>query len=316
MGLAALLLSGGAWAQQCQLKQIASLDMQVTANNRILIPVSIDDKPSLLMVDTGSPLGVLDAAAADRLNIKAYSTARARGPEFLEESGERVREFATVPSLKIGPEEAVRIQFLVDKFDGDFPSGFAGTLGSEVLVNFDVDVDFSANKFNLFSQDHCPGKVVYWAKSYTDADARIDKHGDIAVTMSLDGRDVDAIVETGASVTTLNATDAKQIFGIDAESPGAEPVRSGDVPGAFRYRFKSLTLSGIAMPNPTILVLPDMVAAAARRELTGEKLQGYQGFEATTHMPKLVLGADALRHLHIYIAYGEKKIYATAADAH
>ncbi len=39
---------------------------------------------------------------------------------------------------------------------------FGGILGSEMLRNVDVDFDFSANKVNLFSPDHCAGNVVYW----------------------------------------------------------------------------------------------------------------------------------------------------------
>jgi predicted aspartyl protease len=313
VGFAALLLSGGAFAQECGLKQIASLDMQVTANNRILIPVSIGNAPRLAMIDTGAMVGLLDLKAADELGIERRATARTHW-EFFFANGEKASEFALVPSLKIGFQEVTNTDFLIKEFKGPFPSGFAGTIGDDILKNFDIDFDFAAGKFNLFSPDHCPGKVVYWAKAYTDIDARIDRYGNIAVTMSLDGHDVDAIVDTGSPMTILNATDAKASFGIEATSPGAEAL-TNDVPGTFRYRFKSLTLGGIEMPNPMIVVMPDAFADASRRELRDEKLQGYQGNDSG-HGPTLILGADALRHLHVYIAYGERKIYATAAGAH
>jgi hypothetical protein len=34
------------------------------------------------------------------------------------------------------------------------------------------------------------------------------------------------------------------------------------------------------------------------------------------HLPALLLGMAELRQLHLYIAYGEKTLYVTAADAH
>jgi hypothetical protein len=34
------------------------------------------------------------------------------------------------------------------------------------------------------------------------------------------------------------------------------------------------------------------------------------------HFPHILLGLDALSHLHFYIAFREHKIYVTAADAH
>jgi hypothetical protein len=32
--------------------------------------------------------------------------------------------------------------------------------------------------------------------------------------------------------------------------------------------------------------------------------------------PKMLLGMNVLRHLHLYIAYGEHKLYVTPATAH
>ncbi|HXL98647.1 MAG TPA: hypothetical protein VN932_01870 [Rhizomicrobium sp.] len=82
----------------------------------------------------------------------------------------------------------------------------------------------------------------------------------------------------------------------------------------YQYRFKRLALSGIAVKNPLIDLVPDAIGEASQRDLDDEKLQGYQGKEAI-HTPNLMVGLDVLRHLHLYIAYKEGKIYATAADA-
>ncbi|HTQ15587.1 MAG TPA: retropepsin-like aspartic protease [Rhizomicrobium sp.] len=313
-GIAMAAAAGAAQAQDCTLKEIVSLPMQQPATERVIVPVTIDDTPRVMIVDTGAPLGILDATVADELGIKRRAIPP--GYDFLDINGGRAKEFATVPSLKIGPEEAKRTDFLVEQWSGDLPEHFAGTLGGDILRNFDADFDFAAGKLNLFSQDHCDGKVVYWAKSYTDADFQLVRDGNIELTMSLDGHDVDAVLDTGSPTTIVNESFVKSALGVDTSSPGIEttPGRDG-APAIYRYRFKSLTVAGVSMPNPVLMIFPDAIARASERELDSQKLQSSPVDEGVRG-PQLVLGLDALRQLHLYIAYREKKIYITAADAH
>jgi predicted aspartyl protease len=312
-----------AQAQQCQLKQIASLDMTFDPYGRVLVPVSLDDHPHLLMPDTGAPLGILLAETADELGIKKKAMPTAM--TFYSESGGKPKAFATVPSLKIGPEEAQFTDFLIGDFGaaGDeqkSPALFAGTLGADILHNFDLDLDFANKKFNLFSQDHCVGKVVYWAAAYTDTPFRQvgGKDGWIGVDMTLDGHPVEGILDTGSARTALNLTDARHSFGIDLDSPGVEKtiVGAGDQQRPiYRYRFKSLVISGITVSNPEMELLPDAVAQQSKRDLQDQRLQGYQGNTGVS-AAHILLGADILRRLHLYIAYKEQMLYVTAADAH
>ncbi|HEY2067995.1 MAG TPA: retroviral-like aspartic protease family protein [Rhizomicrobium sp.] len=299
-----------AQTQDCALKRIASLDMTALPDGRFTIPVMMNDSPRAVMPDTGSPIGELNEALAHELNLTERKILEAQ--DVYSDNGDRADHFANLPSLKIGPDEARYTQFIIGKWTH---APFDGILGSDILRNFDVDLDFAANKFNLFSQDHCAGKVVYWAGSYTDTPATIAHDGHIHVIMSLDGHDVDAIIDTGATWTVLNATDARQLFGIDASSPGMESIPDVDGMKAYRYRFKSLSLAGVAMPSPHIIIIPDGAALASDRSLRANRQETYQQ-DTIVRSPPLVLGMDVLRHLHLYIAYKEQKIYATAADAH
>ncbi|MGH6870315.1 MAG: aspartyl protease family protein [Rhizomicrobium sp.] len=311
LAAAAMLFGAAAGAQECQLQRVASLDMQVMPDGRVLVPVSLDDTPRLLMVDTGSPVGLLNNSVAQELGLKSQRIEN--GMAFYFVNGDQTTRFAAVPSLKIGPDEARYLDFLLVNRAGNTSN--AGTLGMDVLKNFDIDFDFAAKKLNLFSQDHCEGKVVYWAREYAVLDAQISAHGEISAKMSLDDRDVEGVIDTGSVVTTVNESDSKRMFGIDTASEGLDTVKFPDGSSMVAHRFNALVMGGVSMPNPRITILPDGVADATRRRLEQDKLQGYEGNDAS-HNPQVILGMDALRHLHIYIAYKEKKIYVTAADAH
>jgi predicted aspartyl protease len=304
-----LALSLSAAQADCGLQKMAGFDMHGLDNGRIEVPVDIDGASYLVLLDTGAPIGILDAATAGELGLK-ISTMR-DGTVFYSASGASPTQYTIVPSLKLGPSEAKYTQFLIGTFTG-WPPHFAGTVGSDLLKNFDLDIDFNAQKVNLFSQDHCEGKVVYWTAFFNSAPLEIDHYGALTVDVILDGQPIRAQIDTGSPHTILNETVSKQIFGIDTTSPGIEKLGGDD---GFRYKFKSLAFAGIAMAAPRIFIQPDMVASASRRDLLDSKLQGYQGREPI-RSAQLILGTDILRRLHVYIAYKEKKIYLTAADAH
>jgi len=181
---AALLAPVLAHADPCGLTKMASFDMQGLADGRIEIPITIADKPFLVMVDTGAPLGILDGDVADQAGLK-----RQKVPgqyEFYSMSGAGPTQFAIVPSLKLGQSEAQRTDFLIGIFGGR-PDNLAGTIGADLLKNFDVELDFENRTMNLFSQDHCEGKVVYWAPFFNTAPAEINGDGHIVIRAMLDG---------------------------------------------------------------------------------------------------------------------------------
>jgi predicted aspartyl protease len=309
--LLAAAAASTAHAGDCGLQKMAGFDMQGLESGRVEIPASLDGKPYLMMLDTGAPIGILDTAVADELELKRNPI---RGPEqFYSASGASPTQFVAIPSVKLGQTEAAYTEFLIGTFTG-WPPHFGGTIASDILKNFDLDLDFGAQKANLFSQDHCDGKVVYWAPYYTSAPLNIDRLGYLIVDVTLDGQETSAEIDTGSPDTILNETASKRLFGIDTASPGVETAGTGG-DTRHRYKFKSLAFAGISIPGPRIFIAHDLVEEASRKDLVDSKLQGYQGREAI-HSAQMVLGTDILRRLHLYIAYKEKKIYLTAADTH
>jgi hypothetical protein len=309
-----------AHAQDCKLVRMASLDMSTNSDGNILIPVMIENTPQKMIVSPASGMGEVNPKLVDALGIKTdlLSSASSRNPSLRYSTmylnnGEHAKRFAIIDSMTIGMVHVSYTDFIVNPYLSDDGGTVAGSIGYDILKNFDLDFDFAGNKLNLFSPDHCPGKVVYWATAYTDADMRITSAGAVGVTLALDGQAVDATLAPESLVTTMTLTEAHAAYGIDEHSPGVEAVANPGGGPLYRVHFKTLSLSGITVKNPLVYLEPDAVGRRSQMDQRESQLSSYQSSVPVTE-PHLIVGLDVLRHLHLYIAYKEQKIYATAAD--
>ncbi len=284
--------------QQCQLRRMAVLDMQTSRDGTVSVPVTIQGHPARLMVDIGAVYSTLDASFAKSLGLKQwqmYNRYIGMG------GGIPLDQYAFADSFALGPIPSGRFGFVLA------PSSVLGTssmgmLGAEVMSSFDIDLDFAGSKFNVFSPDHCPGKVVYWTSdAYAAVPMDLDGGNHIHVSIMLDGKSLTAMLDTGAARSFMNFRAATEIFGIDEKNPQLKALGNQDINGvatvaAYRYPFSSLTFEGVEIRNPDI----DIVK-----------------YPSSDHgEPDLILGIGVLRQLHMYIAYGEKKLYLTPAEAH
>jgi hypothetical protein len=197
-----------------------------------------------------------------------------------------------------------------------------GVLAGDLLMLFDVEFDFAKRKLNLFSQDHCPGKVVYWTQTgYAEipfhlANGPISTNDHIDFNMTLDGHELSTDLDTGSSWTWLRRKAASRVFGLEDTSPGMQrDPRSPDDSPLFVKKFGLLELGGVAVKNPDIQIVTDH-ADDAFRMAHSEKSRDDPVYGARFSLEDLTLGMNVISKLHLYIAYKEHKIFVTAADAH
>ncbi len=300
-------LAHAADAQHCRLLQVTSLAMNFDSDGRPLIPVSIGGKDETVMVDTGGIYSnVTDAAAKELgLQIAVIDPALYR----LAYSGKALSEKATAHDFVIGRLKLDRYDFLLLPAGGLDPT-VAGILAPDILHRFDIEFDFAGGKFNVFSQDHCEGNVVYWANDYavlpfssdaTWADeytlASSNEYAGYALVTNatLDGKAVKVQIDTGSSVSWMTLDAARRVLGLDTASLKRLDTGKQDSDAFYTYPFKSLELQGVSVLNPNIVLTPDKLNDPYR--------------------PDIILGMTVLSKLHLYIAYGEKKIYVTGAGA-
>jgi predicted aspartyl protease len=314
--LAIAILAGtcaAAQAQDCGLKQFASIDLVGDVSRGPVVTVMIGGKALHLLVDTGGIYNTLSPAVVAALSLDSHELRN--GDELYSASGAVSRRYVNAPDFQIGPIHLSSLDMIVAPVSGS--ADLDGTLAPDFLSRFDVDLDFGAKKMNLFSPEHCEGKVVYWAKAYTDMPFKIEGTAHIEISPDLDGHAVTANLDTGASVSILRERLAQSAFNLDADSPGMQHIPDAK-PGliAYHYRFHSLSFNGVEVRNPDIYMLPDAAEHAFEKAHDDEKALNDPVYGERLHETDAIIGTDVLTKLHLYISYKEKKLYFTAADAH
>jgi predicted aspartyl protease len=300
--------------QNCTLKEYASLDLVAEPPAVPIIETKIGGRTLHLAVDTGGIYSMLDPRVADALGLEQHPIRNQT--ESYDVTGNLAKTYVEARDVEIGPIHLDKMAMIAAASVGG--RAIDGTLAPDFLSRFDVDFDFAHRKMNLFSPDHCEGKVVYWSTAYATVPFRVEGTH-IVVPMSLDGHDVNAVVDTGSTYSTISEGFAHDVLGLSETSPGVEHS-SNSKPGDlfhYAYRFKSLSINGIEIKNPLLLDLPDLMRQGFRRaHRDDDRLRDDPVYGFDLKEPQVILGTDVLSKLHLFVSYREKNLYLTAADAH
>ncbi|MDR3528710.1 MAG: retroviral-like aspartic protease family protein [Rhizomicrobium sp.] len=306
---ACILLAMPVRAEDCKpLKMFESIALSSSPDGRRLyVPVQINGQDKRLLLDTGAPISMI---SDDMVKALAIGTHQAK-VRLYAVTGSYTDRYARV-TLKIGRLNLGESEFMVSPGlnDGDEPD-VVGILGTDFLAMFDIAIDPAAKKLDLLDPDHCPEKVIYWpASAIAKVPVERLRDGHIVVSLELDGKPVRAILDTGASGSTLRITAAHAFLGIEAGSADTPAV--GELNGTkglttYRHVFKTLSFEGVAVANPTLTLIPEMT----EEPLSSTPLGTLIRVKNPAIKPELLLGMDILRHMHFYIAYKEHVVYFT-----
>jgi predicted aspartyl protease len=279
----------------CRLHEIASLDMTTEPDGRFAVPATIEGKAGLMMVDTGSMYSVIGTSEAHDRNLEI----KVPKVRLAYMGGVGVSQMAYVHQFQLGGLKADDLPLLVLSSNA-FDANTMGFLGPDIMGRFDLELDFAAGKLRLFDPHHCPGMVVYWTRSpYAVVPMTADRAGHVVVPVTLDGKDLKAVLDTGASNSTITTGMARGLFGVDKTDPAMRrdidvSVNGTEATALYRYPFKALVLDGVSIGQPSVDILE------GKRFKVGED--------------EMLIGIKTLRRLHLYIAYGEQKVYMTPAE--
>ena len=310
LAVMAMLSAAPAWAQDCQLKLVNSVPLTMVADGRVaLAPVTINGAKTNLLVDTGGVFTQLSASAINDLKL----TVQESGVKMLDLYGGVAEGSVKIDSFVLGHLQARNTEFVVSsfRFGGDTP--VMGLLAPDFMGRYDVEFDFANARMNYLAPDHCPGKVIYWPTSvlavvpmkYFDHHIRID--------VALNGHSFRAIVDTGASGSTLTAGEAKRVFGLSEDSPDITNLRGAEGEKHFEKVFDTLTFEGITISHPHITVIPDLVGKHDRNNdfVTGSRVHRVDDPDSAD--PPMLIGMNILTKLRFVVAFSEDKIYMTPA---
>jgi predicted aspartyl protease len=311
------LFGATAQADDCgPLTMITSVDLVPTSNNTWqFAPVMIGNARRLMLIDTGGFVSEITPQAVQEFGLAH----RQLGFMQVDVTGATSQEAAVIPSFSLGGLSAKSIEFVIAPGRTLFGDNkeLVGIIGPNILRKYDVDIDFGAHKLNLMSPDHCEGKVVYW---HPAAIAVLPMHvlpsGHIVVSVTLDGKEERALLDTGAMESTLTLPIAEGDFNLKMGKPDTPYVSElNGKPGAaiYKHRFSSLSFGDIAASNPEFVIIPDLVNHPLELQAgTGTRFVDTNARDETA---PILLGMNVLRHLHLYIAYKEQKLYITPAGA-
>ena len=318
MKLHRLLLSAGlafacaplAHAAECgPLKLVNSVPLTIKGR-RVLLPVKINDVEQTFLLDTGGSATQISAPAAQALKLPVIES----GAKMLDLYGHASTQAVRVESFTLGRlrDRATYMPIWPDPELG-VKEGFSGLLAADYMGRYDIEFDFAGGKMNYFMEDHCDGKVIYWpaaAVAIVPMVFRQDHH--LRIPVVLNGHAFNAIIDTGAPVSTIMADEAKRVFGLAGPAPG-DPTSTGDGPVAFEHAFDTLSFDGVTIGNPRMIVIPNLVGKkdANNGFVTGSRTKRVDDLDATE--PPILIGMNVLSKLHLYVAFGEGKIYVTPA---
>lgn len=306
----ALVLPAAAEDKCPRLTIVESLDLVPGAGGlREYVPVEIAGVPKLMILDIGADISILTGEVADELKL---STQRSNSNLYSVTGAYTDRE--TSVEVKLGHKKGT-LKLMVDPHLNGLSSNpkVAGLLGTDVLSNFDLSIDFAANKLDLLDPNHCEGKVLYWPATVAAiVPFKLGQYGHIVFDVTLDGKTFKAVLDTGAPQSTLRITAAESQFDIHpgtADTPEVGGLNERTDLKTYRHVFKTLDFNGIVVSNPNFELIPDMTT----KKLAPSMSPGANNTPYADIKAPILIGMNELRHLHLYIAYKEKKLYITPA---
>lgn len=324
--------AGDASADTCSLKLLNSVPLTVT-DNIASVPASVGAKEKQFQIDTAAPDNQMGTDAVQDFGLTAIdfmpiqqaggagslSFGAATGPGLVsygsvadmtasnviaiyDSKGTMFRSLANAASFTLGAMRTDHMQFVVT----DLPvPGSGGILSARFFQRYDIDLNFSARRFNMFAPDHCKGQVLYWrAPGMAKLPFRY-QNARIIVRVSVDGREMDAVIDTGSPRSEMQFDDAGRLFDIGSTSKGV--MREGD--GLYTYNFSNLSFGGVSIDNPHLALTHALLLRGTDPgPQTGTLLRNN---DQTATQPSLVIGTDLLKLLHLYIAFNERMVYVT-----
>jgi predicted aspartyl protease len=307
--VAGLALAGGAFAQNAECKLAKVVDWPVRMlGTHIVVDGAINGQKAGIALDTGAQRSLILRSTAARLDLPRRE---APGMRMFGIGGETRMEIASVDDFMLGEVSTRGMQFYVAG-ERDFGAGFDVLLGEDFLRNFDVEFDLARRAVRLHRATGCEGvSLAYWTK---DAAGEVaiepvsEARPRIAFTVHVNGRPIDAILDSGAGTSVLTKQHAAAA-GVRPDSPGVVPGYSSQGLGAKSVEAWIGTFESFAIGNESI---PDVrIRFADLWKQTTFTSTGSRIARNATQTEPMLLGADFLRAHRTLVAHSQRKLYFT-----
>lgn len=224
MILSAALLCAGARADdgsppKCQYVQIAELPLRYSGPAlQVTTDGSINGLAGPMLVDTGAQFSSLSRTATERRNLSLNMTGR-----YATGIGGWSRLYATrVHEFSIGPAKSARGSFWVVGDTGSAPA-YEAIVGAPFLLQADMELSLTEKKMRFFRGIDCgKANLGYWGGDIFEIpfEHHIDNSPNPHFTVEVNGKEMEAIIDSGAQTTSIMAGAAKRA-GLKLDAPGS-----------------------------------------------------------------------------------------------
>ncbi len=296
-------LAGAASApSKCKLMSVAQIPVDLRSG-RPVISAAIDGHASSMLVDTGASQSLIFRSAAAAFGLKVVEN----GGKGYAAGGIEYSGTVDVHDLEVAGF-VVHHLILAAMGHGAPSDKVAGVLGEDFLAHWDLELDPAAGVMRLMVPKDCTGdQVVYWAPAYSVVSLDPSWWHALQTNVQLNGHDVLAMFDTGASNTVVGSDVVKR--------PGLQPsveaatgkLGHGLAAGGFAMDtavFPSITIGQETIQNPK-LVVADLF------RMTKEVKLESRIASKPENQPEMLIGMDFFRGHHVYVARDQKKMYFT-----
>lgn len=194
----------------CDLVKIARLPIEL--RGRLLtVPVTINGQQVRMIVDTGAERTTLSESAAGRLKLprdmKRISTSMGLGG-MVTSADAAVSSFV-LGNVRLAPIEHVSVGRF--GFDTAAEPLADGLLGADILLAFDLDIDVPGKALTLYRVRRCVNNQPPWQEPFVTVPGVTTRKDRLLIPFQLDGVSGTAILDTGASATTIGVQMARRM---------------------------------------------------------------------------------------------------------
>jgi len=257
---------------------LASAPISTNPDGRITIPVTLEGHSLSFLVDTGGVSTTLKWEQAKQLGLAVKQTNRR-----LSGVAGSVLNFALASENFAIADLRVRNRPIY--IETRPLTGADGTLAPDILRSYDVDIDLPRASLSLLSPTHCAP-----VGGATAIAIEVGQDGHVRFPVKIDGKTIIATLDTGAVMSLIGMRTAA-LLGVYPDAADLKLLRDTGPYRFHAYPFGAMQIGGVTVKNPRIAIVSDNFLPGS----------------------DLVLGIDALRGMHLTIAYGENRLYIAPA---
>lgn len=301
----AACVAADAPAAECKLVRVVEWPVRIKSGH-IFVDGEINGRKVDILLDTGASRSALVRSAAGRLELPTHD---AKGYRMFGIGGELAIEIADVAEFKLGNTVIKDWRVIV--------AGDPGTdllLGEDFLSKFDVEFDLAHRNVRLYEPRGCDGvSLAYWTTGVpgeVEFDRPSDSQPRIMFAVRINGRPIQALLDSGAASSLLSKQDAA-LLGVTPETPGVEAAGASKGLGAKRVDrwigpFESFAIGNETVPDVRI-GFADLWKDVAYED-TGSHVR-----KSAERLQPMLLGYDFLRAHRMMVAHSQRKLYFTYA---